>query len=140
MYKTSRVRKRGRPMKKRRTSVIVAITALLSIPAASLAWEAARQTDSVGADGQTRCPAMEKTGCPASTGIALSALVIAAEQGCPFSMNELIEKAQRCSDEKTAGLARRAAEGDEKTKQELIERLKVLLPAPPGPVNLANNA
>ena len=78
--------------------------------------------------------------CPAAAGIKLSYLATAAAQGCPHSTTRLIEQAQRCTDEETASLARRAAEGDDEAKTELIRRIESLMPVAPKPVDPANAA
>jgi hypothetical protein len=120
---------------KTRANPRLAVFALFLIPAAAWAWEAGRPAGSPGADGDTRCPAMQEKGCPASSKIELSQLAEAAKQGCPYSTTQLIEMAQRSADEKTAKLARQAAEGDEEAKQRLIQRIKRSAQQPPEPVD-----
>jgi hypothetical protein len=127
-------------MKALTTSAAIIVVALFLIPAAGFAWEAGRPDGLAGADEQTRCPVLRGTGCPASAAIALSQLAIAAEKGCPFSKTRLIEQAQRCTDETTAGLARKAAGGDQEAMTELIQRVRTAKPVAPSPVDRDNVA
>jgi hypothetical protein len=132
-------RREVNPMKTRIAATIASV-ALLLIPAAGLAWEAGWPADLADGDEQARCPVSPGAACPAAAKMELSHLAIAAERGCPFSTTRLIERAQRCTDETIAGLARRAAEGDEKAKLELVQRIRTLMPVPPKSVNPANIA
>jgi hypothetical protein len=123
------------PMKTVFTATI-AVVALSLIPAAGSAhdgffWPA----ELPKADEQTGCPMLHATQCPAAAGIKLSHLATAAEQGCPYSTTRLIEQARRCTDEQTAGLARRAAAGDDEAKTELIRRIRSVMPVAPGRVD-----